>query len=522
MRARASDIVIGRLETSSGAPARADSGSAGVDSVPYRIEHDADYELAVGAGTVAVARLRDDAGRVIAEVARTGDAASHPSRVHLSPGSYTLELESDDRRESHYQVLPRACANRAAFDAGQRAERAQSSAETPGLYVQQLGSGPASIVAAPTSTVAIVGQIGSGPIGTPLQLLSADDLTATFGPSAASSPVGVAVTQYFANGGSIAWVIGTSSGAASAVIGDAGSGTGLYALAGVADWALLVLPDLATMTPSDAETVLATAVPLAIHANAFTVVDAPASLVAAGDFGGWVIGALVPALPGPLPPSDVLPFAAAYFPQLAVQDPSGAQFSIAAGGAIAGMMAANDVQSGVWVSPSGGEHGALPGVVGPAQVVDEADAASLFMDRVNPIRAGASVAANAPAVVWGARTLGDEDANGADVAASRTDLYLRASIATSLQWVAFENDDAQLWQSVVQQLDAFLQDLWQAGGLTGATAADAFVVTCDASNNPLQEITSGLLHVDVQARIVGNADPTVLFFSFATDGPDGG
>jgi hypothetical protein len=186
------------------------------------------------------------------------------------------------------------------------------------------------------------------------------------------------------------------------------------------------------------------------------------------------------------------------------------------------MMAANDAASGVWVSPAGSAHGALPGVVGPAQVVDATDLASLLAERVNVIRAGSSAGSNAPAVVSGSRTLGADGENGADVATSRTDLYLRASIATSLQWVAFEDDDAQLWQAVVQQVSAFLQGVWQAGGLTGATVADAYAVQCDASNNPVEIVDSGVLQVGVQVRIAGNADPTYLFFSILTRGAGGG
>jgi phage tail sheath protein FI len=456
MRARPSDVVVGRLETATGSTARADSGRAGVDVLPYRIDRDGDFELAVGAGTVAVARLRDDAGRVVLEVARAADAASGASRVQLARGRYTLELDSDGSRQGHYLVLPRSCAGRSTSLSRPRLERTQSADDTPGVYVHELGSGSQGVVGASTGVVAIVGQIGSGSIGTAAQLLSASDLTSIFGASAAASPVGMAVAQFFANGGASAWVVGTASGSASDVVGDAGSSTGLYALASVSEWSLLVLPDLATMPPSDAETVLSTAVPLAIHANAFTIVDAPASLASAGDLGGWVIDALVPALPGALSPDDVLPFAATYFPQLLIEDAAGAQSTVPAGGAVAGMLSANDARSGVWVSPSGSQHGLLPGVVGPAQLVDAADAASLVMDRVNPIRAGASVGADAPAVAWGARTLGEDDANGALLSASRTDLYLRASIATSLQWVVFDQNDAQLWQNVAQQVSTFL------------------------------------------------------------------
>ena len=107
--------------------------------------------------------------------------------------------------------------------------------------------------------------------------------------------------------------------------------------------------------------------------------------------------------------------------------------------------------------------------------------------------------------------------NGAYVASSRTDLYIRASLQESLQWVVFEPDDELLWQAVTQQVTTFLTQLWNEGGLVGATAADAFVVTCDASNNPPDQILNGLLSVEVEVRIVGNPQPTELAFTFQVE-----
>ena len=39
----------------------------------------------------------------------------------------------------------------------------------------------------------------------------------------------------------------------------------------------------------------------------------------------------------------------------------------------------------------------------------------------------------------------------------------------------------------------FLDGLWQRGMLDGATAADAYSVTCDESTNPPEEIEAGRL-----------------------------
>lgn len=513
LRATPSDVVIGRLETgAAGEPvAASDSGRPGVDVLPYRIVADTELRLGIVGGTAGTVRLLDASGRIVAETL----AGEEESRVSIAAGDYTLEITSDGSRAAHYLVMPRACAGASASGTSTaHATQAADDATTPGVYVTETGASGA-VSGASTSVAAFVGSIGAGPIGQATQLTSVDDLTSSFTTAAAASPVGVAVAQFFANGGSIAWVVGTASASVNDVVGTFGAKSGLYALDAASGWSLLVLPDLATMSPTDATTLLQTAVPLAIRANAFTIVDAPQSLVASMEYGGWVIESLVPTLPGPLPPQSVLPFAATYYPQIVVQDASGAPSTVSAGGAIAGVFAANDGVSGVWVDPAGSPNGVFDAVVSASTVLDDADVATLLSESVNAIRSGPALGTST--VLFGARTLGDASMNGASVAASRTDLYVRASLQESLQWVVFEPNDEMLWQAVTQQVTAFLTTLWSEGGLAGSTAAEAFVVTCDASDNPPEQLLNGELVVEVEVQIVGDPEPTQLTFTFAVE-----
>ena len=81
----------------------------------------------------------------------------------------------------------------------------------------------------------------------------------------------------------------------------------------------------------------------------------------------------------------------------------------------------------------------------------------------------------------------------------------------------FEPDDELLWQAVTQQVTTFPRRCGPRGGLVGATAADAFVVTCDASNNPPDQILNGYLSIDIEAHIAGNPEPTQLVFTFEVE-----
>lgn len=512
LHATPGDIVIGRLET--GAPgepvAASDSGRSGVDVLPYRIVADTDLRLGIGGGTAGIVRLLDASGRIVTET----HAGEEDSRVRVGAGDYTLEITTDGSRPAHYMALPRACAGVAPGTSAAHATQATDDAATPGVYVTETGASGA-VSGASTSVAAFVGSIGTGPVGQAMQVTSVDDLTSSFTAAASASPVGLAVTQFFANGGALAWVVGTASASANDVIGTSGAKTGLHTLDSASGWSLLVLPDLASMSPDDATTLLQTAVPYAIGANAFTIVDAPESLAASMEYGGWVIASLMPTLPGPLPPQGVLPFAATYYPQIVVQSAPGATTTVAAGGAIAGAFAANDGASGVWVDPAGSANGVLSGVVSASAVLDDVDVATLLSENVNAIRSGPAFGTRTE--LFGARTLGDANMNGAYVAASRTDLFIRASLQESLQWVVFEPDDELLWQAVTQQVTTFLTSLWTEGGLVGATAADAFVVTCDASNNPPDQILNGYLSIDIEAHIAGNPEPTQLVFTFEVE-----
>jgi hypothetical protein len=70
----------------------------------------------------------------------------------------------------------------------------------PGVYIEELAAGDRSIVPAPTATTAFVGWAASGPVDDPVPIASFAAYEQTFGGLDASSPLGFAVRDYFANG----------------------------------------------------------------------------------------------------------------------------------------------------------------------------------------------------------------------------------------------------------------------------------------------------------------------------------
>lgn len=98
--------------------------------------------------------------------------------------------------------------------------------------------------------------------------------------------------------------------------------------------------------------------------------------------------------------------------------------------------------------------------------------------------------------VMGARTLSSDPAYRY-VNVRRLLSMIRKAIDLSTQWVAFESNDAVTRAKVEVALRGFLTALWQRGALTGKTAAEAFFVKCDESNNPPAARADGRLTAEV-------------------------
>lgn len=78
---------------------------------------------------------------------------------------------------------------------------------SPGVYTEEVPSGPQPIAAAPTSVVAILGTTRQGPVLEPTRVTGWADYRRAFGDPTARGLVGQALYGFFENGGPAAWVI---------------------------------------------------------------------------------------------------------------------------------------------------------------------------------------------------------------------------------------------------------------------------------------------------------------------------
>jgi phage tail sheath protein FI len=178
--------------------------------------------------------------------------------------------------------------------------------------------------------------------------------------------------------------------------------------------------------------------------------------------------------------------AALYHPWIAVDDPlrlSGLVRSIPPSGHVAGMFARTDRLRGVHKPPA---NEVLEGVFDLREHLDDEAHGTLNESAINAIRAvpGRGIR------VLGARTL-DPDVRWRYVNVRRLFSMIEESLEEEMQWVTFEPNNPRLWRDIDRSVRGFLERLYRAGMLDGATSEQAYLVRCDASTNPPSDTDVG-------------------------------
>ena len=338
----------------------------------------------------------------------------------------------------------------------------------PGVYVEEGAFGVSTIAGVTTSTAAFVGEGASAEDRAVVNVKSVADFERAFGESACCSDVGLAVSQFFAGGGSEAWVARVPAGTARS--------EALQRLDAVDTLNLLSLPG-----ETDVE-VLRAALEYADSRRAFVVIDPPGadveqtvalaeSLAAAGSANGAV-----------------------YFPRIQVEDPvTGGLRTCPPSGAVAGLFARQDRALGLWKAPTG-EHAVLPGVAALEVELGDPATSRLKTVGVNPIRTFPTAGIR----VWGARTLQGGDQSTSDwkyVSVRRLALFIEESLDRGIRWAVFEPNDEPLWAKLRLQCAVFLDGLFRAGALQGSTADKAYFVRCGLDTMSQNDLDNERLNV---------------------------
>lgn len=362
------------------------------------------------------------------------------------------------------------------------------------------------VIGAPTTITLFVGRTAQGPLGQPTTIQSLSDFARAFGLPSSALPLTLAARDFYANGGGTAIVcrIGDPADPA-APLTEAGWLAGISALPEELVFNIFCLPpDIAG--EDIPESVADAAAALCVDRRAMVILTPPAAWQSA-----WTNQTLSDAMADIYPnmPLQSRRAAAVYFPDIVTPDPDTAEpITVSPVGAVAGLWVTTDQMRGVWTAPAGVLAG-LNGIIGLAATLTDTDNSVLNNAGVCALRQFTGYGD----VVWGARTLAGAQENLDDyayISTRRLALYIETSLQTGLQWTVFEPNDPALWAAITGSVDQFMATLWQQGGLFGASASEAFRVTCDASTTTPRDIEEGIVNVTVALAPVRPAEFIVL------------
>ncbi len=186
-------------------------------------------------------------------------------------------------------------------------------------------------------------------------------------------------------------------------------------------------------------------------------------------------------------------YAALYLPWIFVRDPLQLRNQVVRrvppSGHVAGVYANADLTVGVFHAPAN-----IALAWAQSLTSDVTPAMQAFL---NPIGVDCIRSFNGRGLrVYGARTLSSEP-SWRYVNVRRLVSMIEHALFVALQWAVFEPNDIYLRHSLKASISGLLESIWKQGGLAGNTAADAFYIICDDTNNSQATAANGQLFVDI-------------------------
>jgi phage tail sheath protein FI len=203
-------------------------------------------------------------------------------------------------------------------------------------------------------------------------------------------------------------------------------------------------------------------------------------------------------------------YAAAYAPFVRMINPrprpTTKTIDVPSSGFVMGVFARTDNERGVWKAPA---NERVTGIVGVAEQYTKGRQDFLNPRGVNLIRSFPGRGTR----IWGARNLTD-DTQWRYVNVRRLFLMLENSIDVGTQWVVFEPNDANTWLRVRVSVENFLNGIWRAGGLAGASPDQAYRVRVGLGQTMTEtDVDLGLLIVEIAVAPVKPAEFVVFRIS---------
>lgn len=185
-------------------------------------------------------------------------------------------------------------------------------------------------------------------------------------------------------------------------------------------------------------------------------------------------------------------------------------------GVMAGVWSQNDANRGVWNAPA---NVSLNQIIAPKVLLNDEQQGDFNVplngNSVCILRSSTSRGT----VVWGARTLDGNSLDYRYIQVRRTLNYLEQSIKAALQQFVFAPNDGGTWATVTAAISSFLTQVWQAGGLMGDKASDAFTVNCGTPTTmSALDVLNGYMIVSVTVQLIHPAEFIELTFKQTMQG----
>jgi len=180
-------------------------------------------------------------------------------------------------------------------------------------------------------------------------------------------------------------------------------------------------------------------------------------------------------------------------------------------GGMAGIYTVNDNQIGVWNTPA---NVSMVGVSDLPIQLSSTQQEDLNVDAVTGKSVNAIRFFNGLGIlVWGGRTLDGNSLDWRYLSVRRTVTMLEQSCKLAAHPYVFALNDSNTWSAVKSMITSFLTSVWKAGGLQGASAADAFQVAIGlGSTMTAEDILNGFMNVSIKVAVVRPAEFIVITF----------
>ena len=201
-------------------------------------------------------------------------------------------------------------------------------------------------------------------------------------------------------------------------------------------------------------------------------------------------------------------YGAVYYPYITV--PNGYSVNspnknIAPGGQIAALYASTDANRGVQKTPAG--YSSTLNALGVQYPVSNSEYDTIYANglALNVIRSvtGSGIC------VMGGRTL-SKAFSDRYISVRRSVNYLSYQLRKATEFAVFEPNDANLWSDMTAVATDIVDQFWREGGLKGTTAAQAYYVKCDSTNNTSTSIAAGEVRLEVGVALQRPAEFVII------------